>query len=60
MASDYENQTTSFDGLIFASSKRLEPVFEDFKPMGRLEILKSNRDDRVRYLNRVSAQLKQT
>ena len=60
VASDYENQTASFDGLIFASNKRLEPVCEDFKPMGRLEILKSNRDDRVRYLNRVSAQLKQT
>jgi hypothetical protein len=57
VASGYDGETTSFDGLVFASSKRLEPVFEDFKPMGRLEILKSNRVERVDYLNRVLEQL---
>jgi hypothetical protein len=59
VASGYDGETTSFDGLVFASSKRLEPVFEDFKPMGRLEILKSNKDARVRYLNEVLAQVQQ-
>jgi hypothetical protein len=53
VASSYDVETTSFDGLVFASSKRLEPVFEDFKPMGRLEILKSNRDERAHYLRTV-------
>jgi len=59
VASGYDGETTSFDGLVFASSKRLEPVFEDFKPMGRLEILKSNKYERVRYLNEVLAKLQQ-
>jgi len=57
VASGYDGETTSFDGLVFASSKRLEPVFEDFKPMGRIEILNSNRVERVDYLNRVLEQL---
>lgn len=59
VSSGYDEETTSFDGLVFASNKRFEPVFEDFKPMGRLEILKSSKSLRVRYLNEVLAQLKQ-
>lgn len=58
VSSGYDDETTSFDGLVFASNKRLEPLFREFKPMGRLEILKSNKDARVRYLNQVLAQLK--
>ena len=59
VSSGYDDETTSFDGLVFASKKRVEPVFRDFKPMGRLEILNSSKDGRVRYLNEVLAQLKQ-
>jgi hypothetical protein len=59
VSSGYDEETTSFDGLVFASNKRLEPVFREFKPMGRLEILKSNKDERVQYLNKVLAQIKQ-
>jgi hypothetical protein len=59
VSSGYDDETTSFDGLVFASKKRLEPVFRDFKPMGRFEILNSSKDGRVRYLNEVLAQLKQ-
>lgn len=58
VSSGYDEETTSFDGLVFASNKQLEPVFGDFKPMGRLEILKSSKEGRVRYLNEVLAQLK--
>lgn len=42
VSSDFENETTSFDGFVFASSPRKAPVFKGFAPLGRQEIVTSD------------------
>lgn len=41
ISSDFDNQTTSFDGFVFASSPDVEPVFGAINVLGRDEIAKS-------------------
>jgi methyltransferase FkbM-like protein len=38
ISSDYEAQTTSYDGLVFASSPEVDPLFENISILGRQEI----------------------
>jgi len=38
IASDFENETTSYDGLVFASSPRVSPLFSHFQNFGRQQI----------------------
>lgn len=38
ISSDHEYETTSHDGLVFASNPDLPPIFETFTPLGRQEI----------------------
>lgn len=38
VSSDFDHDTTSCDGFVFASSPQKPPVFKQFKPTGRLEI----------------------
>lgn len=38
ISSDYDSETTSYDGLIFASSMDIPSVFANFRPLGRVEI----------------------
>jgi hypothetical protein len=54
VAAGYDEETTSFDGLVFASNDRLEALFPNFKPMGRLEILRSTPSQRSEYLTGVA------
>ncbi len=49
--SDFETDSTSFDGLIFASSPNVEPVFKNFGAMGRLAIAKSTPSEVLTKLN---------
>jgi hypothetical protein len=35
VSSDFDSDTTSFDGFIFASSPGVAQLFKDFKPVGR-------------------------
>ena len=42
VSSGHETHTTSCDGLIFASNKTIKPVFNNFHPLGRLDILNSS------------------
>jgi hypothetical protein len=42
---DVEEQTTSYDGLIFASSPKVAPVLPGFKPLGRQEICNASAED---------------
>lgn len=43
VSSDFENETTSFDGFVLASSPSIKAVFNnEFLPHGRLEIAKSS------------------
>jgi hypothetical protein len=39
---DFDVQTTSHDGLIFASSPRKPAVFDNFTPLGRTDIVESS------------------
>jgi Methyltransferase FkbM domain len=49
--SDFETDSTSFDGLIFASSPNVEPVFKNFGALGRLAIAKSTPQQVLANLN---------
>jgi hypothetical protein len=39
VASDFENETTSYDGLVFASSPDVPPLFSHFQNFGRQQIV---------------------
>ena len=47
---DFDNDTTSHDGFVFASSPLVKQVFS-FKPMGRKAIVESKASDILKYLN---------
>jgi hypothetical protein len=47
---DYDVQTTSFDGLVFASSPDVAPVFGDIRVLGREEIAQSRPEDVLKSL----------
>lgn len=42
VSSDLNIHTTSHDGFVMASAQRVDPVFNGFSPLGRLEINNSN------------------
>jgi hypothetical protein len=41
VASDFNNDTTAFDGFVFASSPRAKQLFRNFRVMGRTKIIES-------------------
>ena len=51
--SDFGTETTSSDGLIFATSPSVAAVFKDFSPLGRLQIAESNSQQLYDYLGTV-------
>lgn len=55
VSSDVANQTTSFDGLVFATSPKIPPMLPGFQPLGREEISLSGSADLVRYLKEIAA-----
>jgi hypothetical protein len=50
-AAGFETHTTSFDGLVFASSPAEKPVFDRFNPLGRVAICQASPTELVRYLS---------
>lgn len=50
VSSEFDFGTTSFDGFVFASRPALPPVFSEFAPLGRRDILNSSPDKLVSYL----------
>jgi hypothetical protein len=50
VSSDVDDQTTAFDGLVFASARPARRVFTAFRPLGRLEICSSRPRALVDYL----------
>ncbi len=42
VSSDYNTHTTSADGFVLATSPDIAPLFDGFKPLGRLEIAKAS------------------
>ncbi len=57
-SSDFDFETTACDGLVFATSPRLEPLLPGFRPLGREEICKSPAGALVRYLKTIQGQRK--
>ena len=51
ISSPFSSHTTSYDGLIMASSPKVKNVFDSFRPLGRLDILKSSPSEIVEYLS---------
>jgi len=52
VSSDFENQSTSYDGFIFSSSPNVVALFDDFEPLGRIQITEAMTNDILQYLNR--------
>ena len=50
VSSDFDVQTTSFDGLVFASSPDVAPVFGDTRILGREEIAQCGPEDVLKSL----------
>jgi len=53
ISSDFENQTTSYDGFVFASSPEVDALFGEVDVMGRAEITVRRPTDLLRSLNRL-------
>jgi hypothetical protein len=51
--SNFSSHTTSYDGLVFATSPTVEPVFTKFKPLGRTDILTSKPEDLVESIHKL-------
>jgi hypothetical protein len=61
VASDFDDDTTSFDGFIFASSPRAKQIFRNFGVMGRTKIVESGPQELLKGLldiQRCSAETK--
>jgi hypothetical protein len=50
VSSDFDNETCSFDGFVFASNPDAMQIFHYFKPLGRTKILETRSDDLLRAL----------
>jgi hypothetical protein len=55
---DFDDETTSFDGFVFASCPNIEAVFDRFPKLGRIHILNSDSSERLNYLNAVRSATK--
>jgi len=53
VSSDFDRETTSHDGLVFASSPDAVQIFKGFKPIGRTQIVQSRPPDVLKALSRV-------
>jgi hypothetical protein len=51
ISSACREETTSYDGFVFALRAELPEVFRNFRPLGRRQILKSNPEELVNYLS---------
>lgn len=53
-SADFENESTSFDGLVFATRSDLQMVFQDLAPLGRRDLLAGDPSAHLSYLLRIS------
>lgn len=51
VSSDYDHQTTSYDGFILATASSAERIFKTFHHVGRTEILSGTPPQMIRYLH---------
>lgn len=45
VSSNFDDHTTSFDGFVLASNPNIKRVFNNFNPMGRLDILQASAEE---------------
>ena len=50
ISSEFNYHTTSSDGFIMASSPKINPIFNNFLPLGRVDIIKSTPQEIIKYL----------
>ncbi len=60
VASDFENDSTSFDGFVFASSPDAKQVFNRFAPLGRTAIAESSPERLLQSLLDIEPAARQT
>jgi len=53
VSSDFDFHTTSYDGFILATSPKVKPVFNNFNPLGRIDILQSSPKEILNLLNNI-------
>jgi hypothetical protein len=58
VSSDYDDETTSNDGIIFASNPDIEPLFTDFKPLGRIEIANASPSELADYVATITQKIR--
>ncbi len=56
ISSDFDSETTSFDGFVFASNPSVEPVFTGFSPLNRLQILETSPSQQIEYIRKIVPQ----
>ncbi len=54
VSSDFETGTSSFDGFVFASSPEVPSLFDDFRPIGRLQTLDTPPADLLHFLTQTN------
>lgn len=59
VSADVDIETTSSDGFVLASSPLVEPVFENFKPLGRTAIAHSSASKIGHYIANTMSQISQ-
>jgi hypothetical protein len=55
VSSDFDNDTTSYDGLVVASNPGAAQIFKNFGPIGRAEIAQSNPQNLLKILSDINA-----
>lgn len=55
VSADFDHQTTAYDGFVFASSPRVEPLFTGFRPLGREQICAASSQELAEYVASASA-----
>jgi Methyltransferase FkbM domain len=53
VSSDFDHETTSHEGLVFASSPDVVQIFKHFKPIGRSDIVQSRPRDVLKTLSQI-------
>jgi hypothetical protein len=53
VSSSFDSDTTSYDGFVFASSPLVDALFDNFKPLGREQIIKSQPIDTLNVLREI-------
>ena len=51
--SEPDTHATAYDGFLLGTSPEVAPLFDDFRPLGRVEIANAKAEELVAYVQRV-------